>query len=230
MKFSLILNSRHRSQLLGNLLESIYDTTKDQSQIEVLVSCDDDDKETYDFVKEHGDMWPWAKFSFIPRNRALVERFNNMAKVCSGKYIFVLNDDVEILTQDWDVIAWNKLETVEDGIVYGHTRDNSCDKEQHAKYASFPIISKKAVDIVGCFMPDMIVGLGGDVLVYRIYEAVNKVVELDIDLRHVLHETVELVVNPDQTAHEMRQNTYAHPVDFWGVDLSEYINRLKNWT
>lgn len=227
MNFSLILNSRHRPQLLGHLLESINDTTSDLSQIEVLVSCDDDDIESYDFVGEHKDLWPWAKFEFIERERNLSTRINRLANMAVGRYIFVLNDDVEILTDGWDKIAFEQLSIMSDDIIYGRTKDNSCDKEYHAQYASFPIISKKAVEVLGFFMPPIFVGLGGDVLIWRIFNEVNRIVDLDIDLRHVLHETVELVINPDQTAAEMRANTYANPINIWGVNLNEHINKLK---
>jgi hypothetical protein len=234
MKFSLILNSRGRSDYLYNLLASIHNTTANLNDIEVLCSCDNDDIDTYNaVVRDFGlngsliSQFPFAKFEFIDRERNLIKRFNRMAKICQGRYIFVLNDDVQILTKDWDIIAWNQLDVVSDNIIYGHVRDNSCDKEYHAEYSSFPIISKKAVEALGFFMPDFICGLGGDVVIWRIYDAVGRIVNLDIDLRHILHETVERVVNPDMTAHEMRQNTYANPVDIWGCDLSEHIERLR---
>jgi hypothetical protein len=228
MNFSLILNSRHRPQLLGHLLESIHDTTKNPTQIEVLVSFDNDDLESYDFVKEHAELWPWAKFEFIERDRNLSTRINRLANMANGRFIFVLNDDVEFVTNGWDEIALNQLDIVADDIIYGRTRDNSCDKENTAQYASFPIISKRAVQTLGFFMPPIFVGLGGDVLIWRIFNDVNRVVDVDLDLRHILHETVELVFNPDQTAAEMRANTYANPIDIWNVDLTEYINRLKD--
>lgn len=243
-KFSIILNSRGRIELLHNLLKSIVKTTSNLNDIEVLISIDNDDEITIKML--HGlvalslvDI-SWLYWETIPRNRNLQNRLNNLANSAHGKYIFVLNDDCEILTKLWDFHIYDLLEEYNDseisnrnlntsgGIIYGATQCNSADHGPEP-YSSFPIISKKAVDALGCFMPDEVPGLGGDVLAYRIYNEIGARIETPLQIRHVLHETIESVINPDQTAAEMRQFSRTNSMDFWNLDISKYTNKLKEY-
>lgn len=228
-RFSLILNTRDRPLHLNILLESIKNNTYNLNDIEVLISADNDDGNTLWFVENNKILWPWTTFEFIDRDKNLHKRLNSLAKKAKGKYIWVLNDDCEILTKNWDNISYNILENIYniDGIKYGHTKCNSADKKPNTNYSSFPIISKKAVETIGYFMNDNIIGLGGDVHIWRIYNEINRIIDLPINIRHTLHETVVLVINPDKTASEMRENTYKYNIDYWNVDISKEINRLN---
>lgn len=227
--FSIILNTRRRPELLDSLFKSIVANTSDIKSIEILLSCDNDDIETHNYLVTSGKLPPEitliGKAEFIDRERNLHKRLNRLANSADGKYIFVLNDDTEILTSNWDKIALKELEQQGD-IIYGRTHDNSCDKEKAAQYASFPIISKKAVDKLGYFMSEQLVGLGGDVHIWRVYSALNKIVDIPIDIRHTLHETIDKVINTDNVALEMRANTYAHRVDCWTMDISKDVEKL----
>lgn len=227
IKFSLILNSRLRKNLLSELLYSIALNTSCVEDIEVLISCDSDDLSTLIYSKSC--QYKFAKFQFIQREANLHKRINKLANEAIGKYIFVLNDDCEILTPDWDIQTFKILELAKDGIIYGRTRDNSCDKGGDKKYASFPIISKKAVDVLGFFMHECFVGLGGDVGIYRVYNTINRVVDVPVYIDHKLHTTVERVVNADIVAEEMRKNTHIHYVDCFSVDITPDINRLEKY-
>jgi len=220
IKFSLILNSRGRSNLLKNLLESIKNTTSNLDEIEVLISCDDDDLETL-WLLENSE-YRFIKVEYIERDRNLHRRINRLANVADGEFIWILNDDVEIITKNWDSLCYSLINIYSNSIIYCRTSCDSVDKEGHAQYSSFPMLSKISVNKLGFFMPDFIVGLGGDVVLYRIFEDSNKIIDLPIQVKHILHQTIQQVVNPDLTAAEMRQNTYSNPVDFWNVDVSEY--------
>jgi len=226
-KFTIILNSRGRFLYLENLLNSIKNTTSNLSDIEVLISCDSDDDSTGVFWQNNYSQWPWASCEFIDRERNLHIRLNNLALRAQGKYIFVLNDDCELLNKDWDKKAYETLESIEDNIVYGRTQDTSCDKVQGGEYASFPIISKKAVDVLGFFMHQRFPGLGADVGIYRVYKAIDRVLDVDVAVNHLLHNTVQDVLNPDKTATEMRQITYANPGNIWTFDITNDVEKLR---
>jgi len=233
MRFSLILNSRGRPQLLKDLFDSIQANTKHLNGIEVLIRFDIDDptlQQNEDLItspyygfKRYG----WADSRV---NNIDVET-NKLALKSKGKYVFVLNDDCVVTNRDWDYYVWNQLEDYledkKDGVVYGRTIDNSCDKVNHKMYASFPIISRKAIDILGFFVHNEFVGLGGDVAIYRVYEALNRIVDVFVVVGHVLHSTVQQVINPDDTAYFMRQNTYQNPIDGWSFDISKDIKKLQ---
>ncbi len=230
MKFSLILNSRKRIELLFGLLNNIIEKTSSLDDIEILINFDSDDVQSLQLMSEIRSLdHPInniLKFEFRYRDQELIKSYNRMVSYASGEYIFVLNDDARIETQDWDKIAYPLLKEQGD-IIYGRTSCNSADHCPVTKYASFPIISKKACDVLGFFMPDVIKTLGGDVAVFRIYEKINKIVDLPINLRHLMHETIELVFSPDDTASEMRRVTNEHLA--WTYDINKDIEKLENY-
>jgi len=114
--------------------------------------------------------------------------------------------------------------------VYGCTRDLSVDKDKDGKYAAFPIISKKATEILGFTIPKAFFSLGGDVAAYRIYEKLGRIVDLpNIVLEHTLHQSIEQVMNPDQTAYEMRVNTYKNRMDWKTYDIDPYVWKLQHY-
>ncbi len=222
MKFSIILNSRKRVGLLCSLFDSIAETTEKLEDIEILVSVDEDDVDTQIFLAGfHGNQ---IFYEVIERDSHLNNRLTGLAKQARGKYIFILNDDTEILTQDWDKIAWESMESLGE-IGYGYTHCNSVDKERDAKYSSFPIVSKRSVDILGYFMHPAFHSLGGDVHLWRIYNELNRVVDVPIQIKHSLHETVEQVINPDETARVMR--SMAGRMDWWNYPINEDVEKLR---
>jgi hypothetical protein len=231
VKFSIILNSRKRVPYLKELFGSLAMTTvlpwMPPEDVEVLVSVDHDDTETQEYMKWMSDKGSGiykVRYEVIPRSLHLNNRLTSLARQATGKYILILNDDTEIQTYLWDANAWDVLEQYPDGIVYGYTDCNSADKEGSAEYASFPIVSKKSVDILGYFMHPAFTSLGGDVHLWRIYNELGRVVDTGIQIRHTLHETVAQVLNPDQTAAEMRNQVMGN---WWGQDISEDVEKLR---
>jgi hypothetical protein len=159
-----------------------------------------------------------------------------MANIAKGQYLFVMNDDAEISVKNWDELALNyinkyKIEKkVKDDIIYGLTSDTSVDKPVGRNYASFPIISSQAVQALGFFMPTDFVGLGGDSVIYRIYDAVDRIVDMtSIVVDHVYHNTIFKVISPDITAAEMRMNSYHNNIDPFSWNVDKDIEKLKDF-
>lgn len=238
MNFTLFLNSRGRVAPLANFLESVKKTTKNLKEIEIIIRGDSDDKETLDLFKTLS--FRNNTFEFRPligdRPTSLCASFNVMANMGKGKYLFVMNDDVEILTPNWDIIALEKIQAfqkengIKDDIIFGETSDTSVDKPVGQRYASFPIISKQAVDVLGFFMHEQFVGLGGDSAIQRVYEGAKRIVDLrEIQVDHLYHNTVFKVLSPDKTAHEMRMNSNAHALNPFTFDVDKDILKLKNY-
>lgn len=241
MNFSLILNTRKRVPLLKSLLESIQRKTHDLSKVEVLIRFDDDDKDTEVFKMvnqaRNGNLDEKFPFKFYigPRNRNLHKNINFLAKESKGRFIFVLNDDTEILTNNWDSRALENINSfkvdnnIKDDIIYGFTHDTSVDKATGKNYASFPIISKQAVNVLGFFMHEEFVGLGADAAIFRVYKCIERVVDTKIALDHIYHNSFQKIMNPDLVAMEMRQYTIQHPVDPDKFDISTNTNKLKSF-
>jgi glycosyltransferase involved in cell wall biosynthesis len=235
MNFTVFLNSRGRVQQLQRFIESFEKHTYNHAQLEMIITGDNDDTETVQFLNELRNR---KTFTFNPiigdRPTSLCASFNNMAKKAQGRYLFVLNDDAEILTPNWDEIALRKIKEyqeewkIKDNVIYGRTADNSVDKVAGKLYASFPIISAQAVEGMGFFMHEEFVGLGGDSAIYRVYEQINRVVDMsEIQLDHVYHNHLFRVLSPDKTAHEMRVNSHQHNLDPFTLDVSNDVERMK---
>lgn len=194
MRFSIVFATRERTTLLRNLLESIVVTTHNPRWIEVIAVYDSDDSETDGISSELIEKFKSINLRMLRRERSprLNEDYiNYAARLSDGEYIIVLNDDVKFETQGWDDVAYQKCEdykiTYPDGIMYGVTEDglNDLKRRQNLTYCCFPLISKKAVKILGYAMHPAFNSWGADVHLYRIYSNINRVVDLrDIKLIH----------------------------------------------
>ncbi len=228
-KFSLLLNSRKRPQLLYDMFNDIVEKTSNLDDVEVLVNFDSDDIWSLKFISDllaiDHPINNVLKFEFRYRDRQLTKNFNRMAEFAVGEYLIVMNDDTRIETQNWDEISYPILKNFGE-IVYGYTNCNSVDHHPTLKYASFPIISKAGCNALGFFLPEEVRALGADVLIYRIYEQANKVVDVPIFMRHLTHETLDLVFNPDETAKELR--AISDEQIAFTSDVTKYVERLNN--
>lgn len=224
---SLILNSRGRISFLQSLFDNLVSTALNLQNIEVLISFDNDDIDSINYIMnlDH-KIKDVLIYEIIERNLHMNNRLTGLAKKASGEFIFIINDDIEMLSLGWDDIAYKVLSSFQDGIVYGKTHDNSCDKERTSEYASFPIVSKKSVEILGYFMHPDYYSLGGDVHLWRIYHSLNRVVDVPVFIRHILHETVEKVMQTDETSFVMRQNSRNNKTDWFTSDISSDVRKL----
>lgn len=234
MNFSIILNSRGRSGLLLSLLDSIYSKSREPSKVEVLVKFDDDDHDSLRIIPLIESMFDNVKTFVSSRPTNLHVTINELAKSATGDFLFVINDDVDFVTEYWDSIILSKAEQElsknKDNILYIAVGDTSIDKACDGKYASFPIITRESYEALGTLMPEVFVGLGGDVFVYRVFNEVDRVLPVnEVVLDHLLHRTLEQINNPDPTNFDMRQNTYAHLYmgSPWEVDISKEVNLLN---
>jgi hypothetical protein len=235
MNFTIFLNSRGRHSLLEHFIHTVEQTTKNVSQTELIIRADYDDNQTVELISNLK-----TPLNFVPiigpRPKSLCGSYNEMANIAKGQYLFVMNDDAEISVKNWDELALNyinkyKIEKkVKDDIIYGLTSDTSVDKPVGRNYASFPIISSQAVQALGFFMPTDFVGLGGDSVIYRIYDAVDRIVDMtSIVVDHVYHNTIFKVISPDITAAEMRMNSYHNNIDPFSWNVDKDIEKLKDF-
>jgi len=234
MKFSLFLNSRGRPDLLKNFLTSVNETTLDKKSIEVIIRYDLDDQETESLASK--DFGIETIFIKGPRPENLHVSLNEMARISKGENLFVCNDDIRILTKNWDQIALHKIEKYNinscnsDGIYYCRTLCNSVDRDVTAGYCSFPIISKKATDILGFFMYEAFKSLGGDSSIFRVYSGVGRVLDLsEIKIDHIFHNSLSAVCSPDKISAEYRHKYFSNPINPMTFDVSKEVGMLKNY-
>jgi len=192
-KFSLILASRERTELLQALLSSISTTTIDPELIEVFVGIDDDDQATHSIKSILEIAYSNINLKFFSRQRSKwlhKDYINSMFEQSSGKYILVLNDDTLLCRHGWDSDGYAKLEEYlkdkPDRIVYASTKDNTGDK----RCCCFPLFSREACLAAGWVLPDERPNWGADWDVKQIYShpKINRMMELpEIEVRHITH-------------------------------------------
>jgi hypothetical protein len=164
---SLFFNTRKRTGLLNNLLSSIYNTVQSADNIEVFVTVDNDDSESKEFLdsinfpnlsKEFLDSinFPNLNVRSIEKPSNLHTSINEMAEMASGDFLFVLNDDVIFRTFHWDRKIIDNYNPEE--ILYIATHDNSVDKTNHGRYASFPILTRAAYEALDLMVEMFISG------------------------------------------------------------------------
>lgn len=182
MRFSLILASRGRSDLLQKMLASIQANTIDHANIEVLIGIDTDDVETIHFCESI--TYPWVLTKQRDRGTNLARDYHNwLVSFAKGKYFFVLNDDVEIQTYGWDAIASLKFDMAKERTnnkTYGQTGP-ACG----TGYSEFPMMTREAMLSLGFLMPEEYPCWGADSFLYSIFAHINFVQNMqDIRLKH----------------------------------------------
>lgn len=238
MNFTIFTPVRGRPQLVHELLGKIKENTKYLDKIECLFWHDDDDQLMIDYVSKTD----FREFGFSilffqnPRPESLNYAINFLAKKAKGDFCFNVNDDCQIVTKDWDEIVLNKIaqykqeREIKDNIIYCRTGDNSIDRNKEAGYASFPIISKQAVDVLGFFMYEDFKGLGGDSSIYLLWKAIDRIVDCqEVQLDHIYHSNLFRVMSPDRTASDMRANTQKSYINPYTFDVSKGVRKLKDY-
>jgi len=228
--FSLFLNTRKRVNLLSNLISSISDTTKDLDSIELIISVDDDDKQTISFLdKIVSDINFDLTVLQQPRPDNLHKSINHMASIAKGHALFVLNDDVEFMTQDWDSLTIESMGHSFWGAAYIKTYDTSIDKMFSSEYSSFPILTKPAYNSIQYFMSEQFVSHGADVHLWRLCDELGWVFDSPILLDHVLHSSEKAIRKSleEETAKEAVELTFSNFVNCWEVDVTAEAEAIK---
>jgi len=214
---------------LDSAIASVIETADNPDLVDFWVRYDNDDELTAQYVKTDPYNIRKVKFLSGPRPNNLHKELNLLAASSSGQYILVFNDDCLMQTNGWDTHACAFLDnSFQDGICYGQTLDTSADKPQGAEYSSFLIISRKAFNALGYLMKEEFVGLGGDSSIYRIYKEADRVVDLkEIVIDHIFHNTIEKVMSPDETAQQMRENSWRDNVDPFSINIEKDLEKLR---
>lgn len=234
MNFSIVLASRERVHLLDSLLSSIVNTTSDKSNCEVICVIDTDDRITKRFLERLKNTCPFAKF--ITRDRApnLNDDYLNWAwrNHTKGNNILVVNDDVVFKTPNWDQIAIAHLSRYladkPDGIAYGWIEDGLKSRQGGLNYCCFPLITRKAAEVLGFVMPPEFPGWGADIGLYRIYSSINRVCEITgVVLEHVSHHNGMRV--RDHISHSVESRSAGTPNPLCQFDPFVYIDKFLHY-
>lgn len=172
---SLLIPTRNRPDYLTQLCESIQRTVDDISRIEVLIGTDSDCKHVID--KE----FPFVTIYYRERVNNVQSYFNWLGKMANGNLLWVLNDDIKILTLGWDEILTNKMHV--DRPCYGLTHPV---RFEGITFSEFPVISKIGANRLGYVMPEAYCGWAADNCIGRIYNNARVVIDCrEISIAHL---------------------------------------------
>jgi len=199
MNFTIMVPTRHRPVLLDNLLKSIYNNTTNKDLVEIHVAYDTDDVSTASYIVtvQGSGFKPPVPTTFHQRDRARNinhDYYNWIAtNFAAGKYLIAVNDDTVFELGGWDDRAMTLLDNYElqhpDGIVFGMPEDLERENKRNESnwMPCFPLISKKAVEVLGYFFDPEMIRDGADWAISATYKNIQRVVDLRtaIIIRHI---------------------------------------------
>lgn len=217
--------SRDREELLFNLISSILSTSTFSN--EIFVGCDTNGKPYSNLHSKFSEYN--VNFVYSKRSSNLHSSINNIAKMTTGDFLFILNDDCELVHNCWDEEAAEVLT----GMSYGRTYDDSIDRVSQ-DYAAFPIIGREAYNRLGFVMDEGFGNHGADVVMHRIFKEAGLVVDLPmVKIKHSFHNSQEALIlrQFDETAVSMINRTMSGGFDvskLYSYDISEQVRKLNN--
>lgn len=145
VKISILLPTRGRPSFVYRLFDSLIQTTSDPKSIEIVLYMDADDIASHEISHPELKITKLIRPSGSPMGKITRECYG----ASRGRYIMLMNDDAIFRTQNWDISVMDAFARFHDDIafVYGN------DLEQGEKVPTFPILSRKACEIMGGVCP-----------------------------------------------------------------------------
>lgn len=195
--FSLIIPTRNRVSMLKGCLLSFFNKCKRRANNEAIILADHDDTTIRDFSDFILENKMNAKIMLVWRSEMMIRDYNNFGTQCSlGKYIWILNDDFEIVTDDWDTIIKTDIENFCDKngdrcayvMVDDSTHGPSGWNCLYYQGCCCPIITRETATAMNGIMPWTINSWGGDIQLFHIMQSLHKPRILDLSNKiRVLH-------------------------------------------
>jgi len=186
MKFSILVPTRKRVKNIKNLVQSVYSTTKNLNNIELLFYVDKDDIETQNFfdqekVKPRFTHLISTKVIVQERQPTFGETNNVLYRASTGDIIMMAADDVCFRTQNWDEIVASEFEKYPDNIALVFGYDGI---QPPGTLATHSFVSRKAIDILGYVTPSDFGYNYADNWITEIYRQVNRLIYIPVYFEH----------------------------------------------
>ena len=221
MKYSLLIPTRERINKLEDCIKSIYETTHQKKNIEILIGCDFDDMSSFNMantLKERYQRTMDIKVFQRKRSEFLNRDYYNwLAEKASGDMIWVLADDLKLIVNGWDTEVTpyieNHFKTYPDKVLCVSMRDNTPPPSHRLpKFPCFPMFSKEAIKACGFLLSPNTPNWGADYIAYVIYHPLNRLMQM--------HEKVYII-------HISLHTKLMREADKTGKRIGTIFNRLK---
>lgn len=163
-KISLLLPTRKRVPLVKRFLQSLIDTTKTLSNVEIILFIDEDDIESHQLEE------PRLNIIKIIQPRCSMGACNSSClQLAQGEIIMLVNDDIVIRTPHWDekIIA---LDTIFVDKIYLAYPNDLFKK----KWCSFPILSRRTCELLVEPYPKNYQGAFIDTHLFDVFQRLRK--------------------------------------------------------
>ena len=180
---SILIPTRKRAKKLKVMYESLHNTSSNINNIEVLLYIDKDDTQSIKFIENNSSRFTIPVKHIIGPRVSLGVACNELFKICTGELVMAGADDIVFKTKNWDEIIEKKFNTISDQICLFAVNDLY---QNPSTLATHPIISKKALDIFGHFLPPEIDCNYGDEWLTYIFKGANRYYPMpDIIVEHM---------------------------------------------
>ena len=216
---SVILASRGRLNSLLKTLDSIIDKCKNIENIEILIKIDDDDLETINGLESY-DKKEFIKIIVSDKKggySSLDEFYNELYENTIGEFVFFMNDDATIMTENWDEL----IEPFKGQFVCLHNNQTY----PFGMVSLFPVVSKKILDVIGHATKSVFY----DGYLLSVLDGLNLFKNIDLSIHHI-------VIDDDSTKKKLElldtwRKTEWEPYTknhFVLQDRNKIINYLEN--
>lgn len=187
-KISMLVPTRNRPLMLPKFVQSVYQMTHHKKNINIYFICDEDDTQSKNYVKIIMDSYKsQIEMTLLtrPRSEMLNEDYYNWAaRQTTGDLIWVLADDLEIVSPGWDEAVQTEVSKFykdnPDRVVCLSIRDNTPPPSHRIpKFPCFPMLSREAMLGLGNWiLHPKVPTWGADYITYCIFEPIGKLVQL----------------------------------------------------
>lgn len=238
-KLTIVCPTRARPKPLRRLLDSIVRNTTDYSNFEIVFIHDDDDAATAQALLDYQKHFVQIEMRIHhrPRNFNLSSAYYNWSwknGYLHGDYFWMAQDDVEILTKDWNILI---IEAVEDFLKDKPDRVCCAFPLDIGNAAStpgnvwgwYPMVTKEAVEVIHYIYPAHCPVHGNEIWLREMYRAIGRYLPItNVQVDQISYRTHGESAPIDETGKSMlyRVKKYNYMATSF-YDYSSSISKLK---
>ena len=178
---SVLMSTRGRPKWLCQAVDSLYSLAKDKSRLEFVFKADDDDWETIATLERMEKILPIKKI-ISPRGRGYHDIhlwLDQKAKLATGDWLFIFNDDAQMATQDWDEVMLH-MGTSSPWLGVEDVALTVCQTEGRPFAQEFFLLRRKTIEILGHISKSP----HGDNWIYGVMKFIGASLEMGILIKH----------------------------------------------
>lgn len=216
---TIALATRGRIKDLIRFLDSVKTTTIYPQNIEVILGVDYDDADLKEIISIT-KMYPFDILVMVQRRSPNIsdDYINRMFAAGKGRWLWVMNDDVEIRSNAWDVMLIHVDDKGRPLCI--DTLDNTRNYNNNGEFACFPMMNRIMFNRLGYFFTPLIPTWGADKWLCSVVTEAGCVLRMhEIEVFHHMD-------NEDAQHFNMRHQSCLYGTGV-NVDIEDDVRRLR---